>query len=411
MSVAATLAVPATSARILVVDDEVPQMNALCDTLRDSGYDVTGFSDPAAALVTLEAERFDLLLSDMMMPGVDGITVLRQAHALDPDLIGIIMTGQGSISTAVEAMKAGAFDYILKPFKLSVILPVLVRALSVRQMRLENTALQDGLRQRTVELEEANRELKEAQVRLLQSEKMASLGQLVAGIAHEVNNPLAFVISSVQTIGSNVDKILEPLEGQLDEHAQKRARKVRTRVAEAGMGLARVQQLVAKLKTFSRLDAGEFGTYDIPESVDAVMTILSHRLDYGIQVTQQHDGRRMLDCYGGELNQVFMNIISNALDAIDGHGRIDVRTFEDGGSFVISIRDSGCGMSADTAKRIFEPFFTTKPVGAGTGMGLSISYGIVRAHDGTIEVNSAPGKGTEFVIRIPLDLKDRRAMG
>lgn len=392
-------------ARILIVDDEVPQMRALCDTLRDNDFDVAGFSDPTVALEEFRQARFDLLLSDLMMPQVDGLTFLRQAREIDPDLVGIIMTGQGSIASAIEAMRAGAFDYILKPFKLSAILPVLTRALSVRRMRLENLALQNGLRQRTIELEAANEELKAAQVRLLQSEKMASLGQLVAGIAHEVNNPLAFVTSSVQTIGENVEKILESIGHELDERAQRRANKIRTRVAEAGMGLGRVQQLVTKLKTFSRLDAGEFGSYDIPESIDAVLTILGHRIGGRVELSQSHEGRRVIDCFGGELNQVFMNIISNAIDAVDGGGQIVIRTYEADKHFVISIRDTGCGMSEETVSRIFDPFFTTKPVGSGTGMGLSIAYGIIQSHKASVDVKSELGGGSEFIIRVPLDLQ------
>jgi len=150
----------APQARILIVDDEEAQMKALCDTLRDGGgYETVGFSDSRAALAALRETRYDLLLSDLMMPEMDGITLLRMAQETDPNLLGIIMTGQGTIASAVEAMKTGAFDYILKPFKLSVILPVLSRALAVRQLRLENISLQEGLRQRSAELEAAQQQL------------------------------------------------------------------------------------------------------------------------------------------------------------------------------------------------------------------------------------------------------------
>jgi PAS domain S-box-containing protein len=149
----------ASSVRILIVDDEAAQMRALCDTLRDQGYETVGFTGGEAALAALREARFDLIVSDLTMPEMDGITLLREACRVDPHLVGIIMTGQGTIATAVEAMKAGAFDYILKPFKLSVILPVLSRALTVRRLRLENSALQEGLRQRTAALEAANGQL------------------------------------------------------------------------------------------------------------------------------------------------------------------------------------------------------------------------------------------------------------
>jgi two-component system NtrC family sensor kinase len=160
---------------------------------------------------------------------------------------------------------------------------------------------------------------------------------------------------------------------------------------------------VIKLKTFSRLDAGKFGTYDIEDSIDSTLTILNHRLRGRITVEKSFAARRDLDCYGGELNQVFMNIIDNAIDALDESGTITIRTFEQDGFYAIAIRDDGSGMDQDTSEHIFEPFFTTKAVGEGTGMGLSLSYGIVQAHRGTIDVQSAPGTGTEFIVRIPLD--------
>ena len=135
-----------------MVDDEVRQMNALCDTLRDQEYEVTGFASSTAALAALREGRFDLLLTDLMMPEMDGISLLRAAHEVDQDLVGVLMTGHGTIDTAVEAMKAGALDYILKPFKLSVVLPVLARALTVRRLRMENAALEKNVRERTAEL-------------------------------------------------------------------------------------------------------------------------------------------------------------------------------------------------------------------------------------------------------------------
>src|SRR4051812_23064720 len=143
-------------ARILIVDDEVGQMKALCHTLRGEGYETVGFSNGPAALGELRKNQFDLLLTDLMMPGMDGITLLREALALQPDLVSIIMTGEGTIVTAVEAMQSGALDYILKPFRLSVVLPVLSRALTVRQLRIEKANLEESLRERTRQLEGAN---------------------------------------------------------------------------------------------------------------------------------------------------------------------------------------------------------------------------------------------------------------
>jgi len=148
---------PEPVARILVVDDELPQMRALCDTLNDHAYEAVGISSPTDALAVLRASTFDLLLADLMMPAMSGIDLLQKAQELDPNLVSVIMTGQGTITTAVEAMMVGALDYILKPFKLSVILPVLSRALAVRHLRIENAELQRRVNERTAELEAANK--------------------------------------------------------------------------------------------------------------------------------------------------------------------------------------------------------------------------------------------------------------
>lgn len=389
-------------ARILVVDDETAQMKALCDTLRDHGYDTLGFSTARAALEALRESRFDLLLSDLMMPEMNGITLLGKAQEIDPNLVGIIMTGQGTISTAVEAMKTGAFDYVLKPFKLSIILPVLSRALAVRQLRLDNLALQDGLRKRTTELEAANRELRETQAQLVQSAKMASLGQLVAGVAHEINNPLAFVMNHRGTVEENLGRVLEEIEPGLSAAARARVGKIRQRLHDMQGGLERIEDLVAKLRTFSRLDEGEFKRVNIEEGIESVLGLLQHRIKKGIKVTKNFDDRKYIYCMAGPLNQVIMNIMSNAIDAINGRGNITITTGQSDSMFVLSIADDGEGIPEAVREHIFDPFFTTKPVGEGTGLGLSISYSIVKRHNGTIEVRSREGKGTEVIIRLPL---------
>ncbi len=391
------------TARLLVVDDEVPSMQALCETLKDHGFETVGLSSGSDALAELRQSEFDLVLSDLMMPGMDGIELLRQALAANPNLVGIIMTGQGTIHSAVDAMKTGAFDYILKPFKLNAILPVLARAMVVRQIRMENMALQEGLRKRTAELENINRELRETQSQLVQAAKMASLGQLVAGVAHEINNPLAYVMSHQQTIQRNLDDVKAELEQRLTDGARAKLDKLLQRLVDSRAGLERIEDLVGKLRTFSRLDEGEFKQVNVGENIDAVIALLQHKLKNRIVVNRNFNGGRCLKCYPGPLNQVIMNVISNAIDAIDGPGEINITTNQTASDFLISIADTGRGISEADRLHIFEPFFTTKPVGGGTGLGLSISYGIVKRHNGSLEVHSEVGKGTEMIIRIPVD--------
>jgi two-component system NtrC family sensor kinase len=234
---------------------------------------------------------------------------------------------------------------------------------------------------------------------------MASLGQLVAGIAHEINNPLAFVLNNLFTIEENFNCVTEEVDAYFSPASRAKVEKIRARCGDMRGGMERVKELVVKLRTFSRLDEGEYKTIDIQESVDSVLLFLQHQMKGRIQVEKHYGPVRTISCYAGGLNQVLMNLLTNAADAIEGQGKIVITTNQAEGMFSISIRDSGKGIPEKIRHRIFEPFFTTKPVGKGTGLGLSISYGIIQAHHGTIDVQSGKDQGTEFIVRIPLDLE------
>jgi two-component system NtrC family sensor kinase len=184
--------------------------------------------------------------------------------------------------------------------------------------------------------------------------------------------------------------------------------KAQDRLSDMKEGTERVKNLVLALRTFSRLDEGELKTVDVHESIDAVLRFLTHKMKERIQVEKRYGADGALACYAGQLNQVFMNVLANAVEAIKGEGKITVTTGREAGCFRIAIRDTGAGIPEAIRGRIFEPFFTTKPVGEGTGLGLAISYGIVQAHKGSIEVHSQEGQGTEVVIKIPLDLNGAR---
>jgi two-component system NtrC family sensor kinase len=185
----------------------------------------------------------------------------------------------------------------------------------------------------------------------------------------------------------------------------------RERLSEARMGLERVKELVSKLRTFSRLDEGEFKNINVHESIDSVLLLLKHR-NPRIEIDKQFGGDPMLNCAPGQLNQVLMNVLANAMDAIgDQPGKITIRTSVEDGWYCISVRDSGPGIPASIQSRLFQPFFTTKPVGSGTGLGLAISHSIIQAHKGQIEARSPEGGGAEFYIRIPSDLSQKVGQG
>ena len=268
--------------------------------------------------------------------------------------------------------------------------------------------LAEKLVQANRELEEANRSLKDIQAQLIQAGKMASLGRLVAGIAHEINNPLAFVLNNLFIVENGLDRVIPEAAPHLSQHSLRKLRRVRARLAEMGEGLNRVKEPMVSLRTFSRLDEGEFKTIDVGESIDSVLLFLKHKMHGRIRVEKRYGAARKLSCYAGRLNQVWMNLLDNAVDAIAGAGKIVIRTSQADGVFVISVRDSGAGIPETIRSRIFDPFFTTKAVGQGTGLGLAISQGIVQDHHGSIEVASEMGVGSEFHVKIPLDLESRK---
>jgi two-component system NtrC family sensor kinase len=228
---------------------------------------------------------------------------------------------------------------------------------------------------------------------------MASLGELVAGIAHEINNPLAFILAHQRTVEELLDEIAAKLIS--DAGIKRQISKSRERVGAMKLGLTRIQELVLNLRRFSRLDEGDFQTINVPESIETVLALLGHKLGTRIDVRRRYEAAPELYCSPALLNQVVMNIVGNAADAIKGTGAIDIETASNETTYTIRISDNGPGIPTDLRERIFEPFFTTKPVGSGTGLGLAIAYNVVQAHGGSLTVEAAPSGGASFIIRIP----------
>jgi two-component system NtrC family sensor kinase len=252
------------------------------------------------------------------------------------------------------------------------------------------------------ELGAANTELRSKQAQLVQTAKMASLGELVAGVAHEINNPLAFVRSHVGTAQTCMTKIGAELQPAPDSLSAELLARAKSRLAEAEAGLERIRELVVKLRVFSRLDEGERKEVKVSDCVDSVLTILRHKLEGRIEVSTHYGHPDMLDCYPSLLNQAIMNLVSNSIDAIEERGSISISTGADADGYVILIADTGHGVPEEVRDRIFEPFFTTKPVGQGTGLGLSITYSIIERHNGIVEIGPRAGGGTLATIRLPL---------
>jgi len=274
-------------------------------------------------------------------------------------------------------------------------------ARSSRELAEARAGLVLALERKNEELGTAYRELQTTQAQLVQSAKMASLGELVAGVAHEINNPLAFVLSHLDTVRRSLAKA-QPQPELLTPDAKQGWDRAHSRLGEMHLGLERIRELVVKLRTFSRLDEGEQKTVSIRECVESMLTILSHKTKDRIDVVTHYGTPDQLDCFPGILTQAIMNLVSNSIDAIEGTGTLTITTGMAEEAYEIVVTDSGHGIPPHLRDRVLEPFFTTKAVGHGTGLGLSIAYSIVRKHSGTLELTDAPGGGTKATIRLPV---------
>ena len=404
-----------TDSRILIVDDQTDNLRVLATVLEFAGYtNVTCLNDSRQLLQIFQEFQPDLILLDLHMPHVDGLAAMDQLATVVPEddyLPTLVLTGDNTSEAKEKALSHGAHDFLSKPLNRTEVQLRVRNLLQTRhlhlQLKTQNASLEQQVRERTElaeELGRTNQKLRETQAHLIHSEKMAGLGQLVAGIAHEINNPLAFVINNIFIVQEGLDKLALRGAG-LPPEVSAQVSKMQARISDAYAGATRVKDLVSKLRTFSRLDEGTVKTINIHESIESVLLFLRHKMEGRIEVERNYGDVEMLTCLAGELNQVLMNIVANAIDAIDagdGPGRITIATGQQNGHFVIRVRDTGKGIPEEIRNRIFEPFFTTKPIGQGTGLGLAISYGIMKAHQGSMEFSTKAGEGTEFTLKIPV---------
>lgn len=255
------------------------------------------------------------------------------------------------------------------------------------------------------DMDDTNRRLKDAQAQLLQSEKMAVVGQLAAGVAHEINNPMSFIISNLDTISKYIPDIADVIKNKRSgtdvdiDFLLEDAAKI---ISESYEGALRVKRIVQDLKTFSHVDEAEMQLTDVHTCLDSTLNILANELKYKAKIIKEYGSVPNIWCYPMQLNQVLLNLIVNASQAIEKDGTILLKTYSDQRRLFIEIADNGCGIQPEIVDKIFEPFFTTKGVGKGTGLGLSIAYNIINKHNGEIKVKSEVGKGSVFTIILPL---------
>jgi two-component system NtrC family sensor kinase len=361
-------------------------------------------------------------------------SIVHEGEAmLDANQRFIIALGEASNEriTRLQSLQVGAILLSLAVFfAMAIRLTISLRKRD--RIILENT--DEIIRQRNElaiekeRIEKLLRDLKDTQAQLIQSEKMASLGQMVAGIAHEVNTPLGFVTNNLSIVERNVGILeralkeyqkmeimlregeLSELEAQLENvrgivsRIEEMSLPDRTRktLAESNLGLQRIQELVTNLRNFSRLDEATLKMVSLSENIDASLMIATNIVKHKAEVIKNYAPNLMVECYPAQLNQVFLNLITNAAQAIEKFGKITITTQLENDKAVIKVADTGVGIPEQNLRKIFEPFFTTKPVGQGTGLGLSIVYKIIEQHNGTIDVKSKVGEGTEFTITLPV---------
>ena len=475
----------APKADILIIDDTPENLNLLSTMLTEQGYKVRSVTKGSTGLRGAQAAPPDLILLDVNMPQMKGYEVCQHLKGDERtrEIPVIFISALGDALDKVKAFRAGGVDYITKPFQVEEVLARIENHLTIRrlsqQLQQKNVQLseqnillsreieerkqaEEALRQsearereKAQELEQTLGELKSTQSQLIQAEKMSSLGKMIAGIAHEINNPVSFISGNLSYARQYFKDLLELVQlyqntypnptGEIQQLISKIDLNFLVEdwsklMDSMQVGTRRIQEIILSLRNFSRLDEQDLKPVDIHQGIDNTLLILQHRLraegNTGeIQVIKDHSQLPKVTCYASQLNQVFMNLLNNAIDAVETkpdprvitiHTSLiqnsqctttasgsaneiqgDIPRTSNSQSVVILITDNGSGMSEKILHKIFDPFFTTKPVGSGTGLGLSISYQIVvEKHGGQLSCISAPGYGSAFFVEIPVNFKD-----
>ncbi|MDY7022842.1 MAG: response regulator [Cyanobacteriota bacterium] len=421
---------------ILVVDDGVENLEVISHILEESGYEVATALNGDRALQIVSHHPPDLILLDIKMPGIDGFETCQKLK-LNPDYSGIpviFMTAFNETKSKIKGFELGAVDYITKPFQEQELLARIKTHLQLRQC---SQNLERKIADRTHKLQIALDQINQFQLQLVQSEKMSTLGNLVAGVAHEINNPAGFLSSNLKPAENHVEDLLSLIDFLLTKCSQNDP-EIQQKIEEydldfiredlpkllksMNIGVERICHLSHSLRNFSRQDRESKIDFNIHDGIDSTLLILKHRTQKtpkrsAIHITRHYGDIPLVKCFMGQLNQVFMNILANAIEAFDedeinqnssqredqNHQITIHTTVVPNHQVEIKIEDNGCGMKAETKKQIFDQGFTTKPIGKGTGLGMAIAYQIItEKHGGTITCDSQENQGTTFTIRLPI---------
>ena len=398
--------------KVLVAEDSTVSRLLVVNHLRRWNYTVVEAVDGEQAWRLFQEQSFSLVLTDWIMPNMDGLDLIRRIRSSKRAgyCYLILLTSKSEKEDLVTAMESGADDFLVKPCDQEE-LRVRLRE-GERIIRLEQ------------ELAEQNRQLRETQAALVESEKLASLGHLAAGMAHEINNPIAFVTNNLAVLRRDLSDIVQLVDKYeeirpfiqgappelLEELSQLQEdcdiawlREHLPKLLQSSSdGLTRVRDIIKNLRDFARLDQASEDRLELRDAIESTLQVLKLQTQTKqIQIQKQLDSDAAVQCRPDKIHQVIYNVILNAIQASEIGSIVKVRLFDDADWTIIEVQDFGCGMDAQTKNSVFEPFFTTKPVGTGTGLGMAVSYAVVRDHGGSIAIESEVGQGTTVQVKLP----------
>ena len=420
---------PPEAPRVLVVDDDQLVLDSVRDCL-ELAVPVHATTSPREALRAIRERPFEILVTDLMMEELSGVELIRSARCIRPRLKAIVITGYGSKQVAISAVRQGAYDFLEKPLTPAALIHAVRRAWAQSRAELENEALMAELQSSNERLKQESEERKRLELDLLQAQKLKSIGQLAAGIAHEINTPVQFIADNARFLKDTMPTVIEllgrqriALEAALAgetagiEELLAQGREARldyvaheaiAAIDESLEGLGRLAGIVRALRDFSHPGAGAKVHFNVNEVVRNMVLVGRSEWKYVAEIELALDENLpLVPCLPGPLSQAVLNIIVNAAHAVGesgaAPGKIRIASRSNGQYVELQVTDNGTGIPAEIRDRIFDPYFTTKPLGKGSGQGLAIAYSvIVNQHAGAIELESTVGVGTTFIIKLPL---------
>lgn len=417
---------------ILIAEDDYVSRLLLKKAIQKTNNTIIEAENGKIAWALYQEKKPEMIISDWMMPEMNGLELCQKIRSSDAKQYSyiILLTAKDKTTDLVAVFEAGADDYIIKPFKPDELRSRINTGKRIIQLERTHIGMQKQLILKNRKLDQALSDLKATQSQILQSEKMASIGQLAAGVAHEINNPIGFIGSNLEALSDylkDLDKLIQAyqqLKHQLNENdtglpgtAQSQLtdidafeqeieidylmKDIPELLTDCKEGTQRVGKIVGDLKNFAHPGNEKQVLFNINDGLESTLNVVHNEIKYKATIKKEYQDVAMVEGFPQKINQVFMNILINAAQSIEEKGEILIKTCQKDANVMVIISDNGCGIEQADQSKIFDPFFTTKEIGKGTGLGLNIAYNIIKEHQGSIQVKSKPGKGTTFAIRLP----------